>query len=73
LTLLRNLRGKINPRHSDGIRIPVLEVNVIPGLDSDSNNLRFNWNVTKEDENSMIIKLFFQNPLNVSSSPVSLL
>jgi hypothetical protein len=67
------LRGKINPRHSDGIRIPVLEVNVIPGLDSDANNLRFNWNVTKEDEKSMIIQLFFQNPLNVSSSPVSLL
>jgi hypothetical protein len=46
ISLHRNLRGKINPRLLEEIRIPVLEVNVIPGLDSNASNLQFNWNVT---------------------------
>ena len=35
----RNLRSKINPRQLDRVRIPVLEVNVIPGLESNASDL----------------------------------
>ena len=61
-----NLQGKINPKYLDGVRIPVLEVNVIPGLESNATDLQFIWNVTQEDQNSMDIQIYFQTPLNVS-------
>jgi hypothetical protein len=67
----RNMSGKINLRNFEGIRIPVLEVNVIPGLDSNASSLQFSWNVTKQDEKSMIVHLFFQTPLYVSTNAVS--
>ena len=49
----RNLRGKINPRQLEKVRIPVVQVNVIPGLDSNASDLMFIWNVTQENANTL--------------------
>jgi hypothetical protein len=46
ITPHRSLREKINPRHLYRIRIPVLEVNIIPGVESEAFDLQFTWNVT---------------------------
>ena len=49
----RDLRNKINPRHLERVRIPVMEVNVISGIDSNATELQFIWNVTREDAKTM--------------------
>jgi hypothetical protein len=51
--------------------IPVLQVEVIPGLDSIASDLSFRWNVTEENAKTLHLKLYFDYPLNVSSNPVS--
>ena len=68
----RNLRGKINPRNLERVRIPVLEVNVFPGLESNVSDLQFIWNVTQEDAKSMEVQLYFMTPLKISSNAVSI-
>jgi hypothetical protein len=35
----RELRGKINPRKMEKVRIPVLQLNVIPAPESNSSDL----------------------------------
>ena len=49
MTPHRNLRGRINPKFVDSVRIPVLEVNCIPGLESNATDLQFIWNVSHVD------------------------
>ena len=49
----RDLRNKIHPRHLERVRIPVMEVNVISGIDSNATELQFIWNVTREDAKTM--------------------
>ncbi len=52
---------------------PILQVEVIPGLESKAEDLSFRWNVTEESTKTLRVQLYFDYPLNVSSNPVSLL
>jgi hypothetical protein len=47
LNLTRDLQSEINPKNIKNERLPVLEVNVIPGIESNAADLEFVWNVTK--------------------------
>ena len=48
-----------------------MKVEVIPGLESNVTELGFRWNVTSQDEKSLDVQLYFDNPMAVSSNPVS--
>jgi len=48
------------------IRVPVLSVEVIPGLESNATELSFRWNVTMQQARIMNIQLYFDNPMIVS-------
>ena len=50
--------------------MPVLQVEVIPGLESNETLLGFTWNVTAETERELEIHLFFDNPWYISSNPI---
>ena len=52
-------------------RKPVLQVDVIPGVDSSAQDLSFRWNVTDVKSETLELQLYFDYPLNVSSKPVS--
>ena len=52
-------------------RIPVLQVEVVPGLDSNAADLQFAWNVTQQEAKSLHVQLYFDNPYKVSANPVS--
>jgi len=52
---------------------PILQVEVIPGLESKAEDLSFRWNVTEESPKTLHVQLYFDYPLNVSSNPVRLL
>ena len=52
---------------------PILQVEVIPGLESKAEDLSFRWNVTEESTKTLRVQLYFDYPLNVSSNPISLL
>ena len=47
LNLTRDLQSEINPKNINNERIPILEVNIIPGIESNVTDLDFVWNVTK--------------------------
>ena len=53
--------------------LPVLQVEVLPGLESKAEDLAFRWNVTQEDTKQLEVQLYFDYPLNVSANSVSLL
>ena len=44
----------------------MLGITIIPGIDSDPNNLAFNWTITEFNEKTIIVKLSFEFPLEVS-------
>ena len=67
----RNL-GTSKVNNANKKRIPVLQVEVIPGLDSKAEDLSFRWNVTEESAKTLKLSLYFDYPLNVSANPVSL-
>ena len=69
----RDLKSKINPVKLDRVRIPVLEVNVIPGNESNVTELQFVWNVTQEDAKTLEVQIYFMTPMKVSSNAVSYL
>ena len=50
---------------------PVLQVEVLPSIDSSPADLQFVWNVTQEDSRSLNVQLYFEDPLKVSQHPVS--
>ena len=52
-------------------RIPVLQVEVMPGLESNAADLQFVWNVTQQESKSLYVQLYFENPYRVSANPVS--
>ena len=52
-------------------RIPVLQVEVLPGLESNPADLQFTWNVTQQEAQSLLVQLYFENPYRVSANPVS--
>jgi hypothetical protein len=52
-------------------RIPVLQVEVVPGLESNAADLQFAWNVTQQEAKSLHVQLYFENPYKVSANPVS--
>jgi hypothetical protein len=54
-------------------RIPVLQVEVVPGLESNAADLQFAWNVTQQEAKSLHVQLYFENPYKVSANPVSLI
>ena len=47
LNLTRDLQSEIDPKNINNERIPILEVNIIPGIESNATDLLFIWNVTK--------------------------
>jgi len=53
------------------IKVPVLSVEVIPGLESNATALSFVWNVTTQESRQMDIQMYFDNPLVVSQNAVS--
>jgi len=52
-------------------RIPILQVNVIPGIESDGGNLNYTWNVTQQGTREIKIQLYFSSPSMISTEPVS--
>lgn len=51
-------------------KIPVLQVRILPGADSDPADLGFTWNVTmKENNREMKVQVYYDNPEKVSSHP----
>jgi hypothetical protein len=52
-------------------RIPVLQVEVLPGSESNPADLQFTWNVTQQEAQSLLVQLYFENPYRVSANPVS--
>jgi len=52
-------------------RIPVLSVEVVPGIESNAADLKFVWNVTTQETKSLNVQLYFENPYKVSANPVS--
>jgi hypothetical protein len=69
---LRSLQHRELPLKNEK-KVPVLTVEVLPGSDeSNSTALSFVWNVTQETPKDMTIQLYFDEPLVVSSNPVSL-
>jgi hypothetical protein len=44
----------------------VLQVKVIPGIESNSSDLEFIWNVTQQNPKTMDVQLYFYTPLKVS-------
>ena len=50
------------------ITFDVMSVRVIPGEDSQPENLKFSWKPTEINEDSIHIQLSFEKPLFVSSS-----
>jgi hypothetical protein len=53
-------------------KIPVLQVSVLPGPDSDPSDLGFTWNVTSQADKKMKIQMYFQHPEKVSANRVSI-
>ena len=53
-------------------QIPILELSLVPGPESNATELGFSWNLISEKEDELTIQLTFENPTAVSSSPVSL-
>lgn len=51
-------------------RLPVLAVEVIPGIQSKAEDLTFRWNVTQQDSKALRVQLYFDYPLNVSANDV---
>jgi hypothetical protein len=47
LDLTRDLQSEIDPKNINNERIPILEVNIIPGIESNATDLQFIWNVKK--------------------------
>jgi hypothetical protein len=47
LNLTRDLQSEIDPKNINNERIPILEVNIIPGIESNATDLQFIWNVKK--------------------------
>ena len=52
----------------DGGRVPVFDVEVIPSLESDPNNLRFDWNVTAMTNTEFHVQIYFEQALKVSQN-----
>ena len=52
-------------------KVPVLSVEVIPGLESNVTELAFRWNVTAQSDRSLDIQMYFDNPMAVSQNAVS--
>jgi len=55
----------------DGEVYPVLQIDVEPGMDSFIKDLRFEYNVTAQDEFSIDVQLYFKKAIFVSSNNVS--
>ena len=51
--------------------VPILELNLIPGPESNATELSFNWTVTAQKEDELSIKINFENSTAVSINPVS--
>ena len=51
-------------------KIPVLTVEVIPGIESKMEDLGFVWNVTQQETFSLNVQLFFTNAIAVSSNVI---
>jgi len=43
-----------------------IEVSILPGEYSDPSQLNFTWEVLEHNENILLIKLYFKDPLSVS-------
>jgi hypothetical protein len=54
----------------DGITVPALEVKVVPGLDSSPDKLRYIYNIKNMTETTMILKLVFENSIEVSADDI---
>ena len=63
----------LSEKASKKTRVPVLTVEVIPGLESNATELSFKWNVTAQTERILDIQMYFDNPLVVSQNAVSFL
>jgi len=49
-------------------RIPVLQVDVLPGQEQDLANVKFTWNVTMQNNRTMDVRLYFETPGLISST-----
>jgi hypothetical protein len=50
--------------------LPILELNLIPGPESNATELSFNWTETAQKEDELSIKINFKNSTAVSINPV---
>ena len=47
--------------------LPVLQVEVLAGIESNPEDLQFTWNITVQEKDEILVQLYFSNPLLVSS------
>ena len=57
----------------DGNIVLAFEVQVIPGLDSEPELLKFYYNITSMTSTTMTLKLSFKNPIEVSTLDIETL
>jgi len=50
--------------------VPVLDVRIDPGEDSDPENLGFTWRAVSQTPTTLTIQLIFENALYISANPI---
>ena len=63
LTIINNGTSEI-----DGVEVPVLQLDIIPGEFSQEHEkkLGFTWNATEQTSHSLLISVYFDEPLYIS-------
>ena len=63
LTMINNGTTEV-----DGVEVPVLQLDIIPGKFSHENvkKLGFTWNATEQTSHSLLISVYFDEPLYIS-------